>query len=109
MNNLGSLYKQQGKYTEAEELYIKALAARRRQLGDDHPDTLISIYNLADLYQQQGKHARPTWMPDHGVTQVGAAALGPVGYTESTSRVPQSRKYRVGPAAEHRATRRASF
>jgi hypothetical protein len=90
-------------------LYTEELAGMRKNHGDDHPDTLTSMNNLVRLYKQQGKHARPTWMPDHGVTQVGAAALGPVGYTESTSRVPQSRKYRVGPAAEHRATRRASF
>jgi tetratricopeptide (TPR) repeat protein len=48
---------QQGKYTEAEELYIKVLAARRRQLGDDHPDTLNSINNLGGLHTQQGKYA----------------------------------------------------
>ena len=40
------LYMRQGKCTEAEELDIKELAAKRRQLGGDHPDTLNSMNNL---------------------------------------------------------------
>ncbi len=57
MSNLGTLYKQQGKYAEAEVLYTEGLAAKRRQLGDDHPDTLTSMRNLGGLYQDQGKYA----------------------------------------------------
>ncbi len=33
------------------------LAARRRQLGDDHPDTLSSMNNFVSLCQDQGKYA----------------------------------------------------
>ncbi len=36
---------------------MKALAAQRRQLGDDHPDTLISMNSLGSLYKAQGKYA----------------------------------------------------
>ena len=32
------------------------LEIRRRELGDEHPDTLISINNLAALYKEQGKY-----------------------------------------------------
>ena len=28
---------------------------RRETLGDRHPDTLVSIYNMASLLQDQGK------------------------------------------------------
>ena len=33
------------------------MSARRRTLGDEHPDTLSSIYKLACLLQAQGKQA----------------------------------------------------
>ena len=36
-------------------LYEEALQAQRETLGDRHPDTLGSIYNLADLLEDQGK------------------------------------------------------
>ena len=56
INNLGRLYKQQGKYPKAEELLTEALAGRRRQLGDDHPNTLHSMNNLGGLFTQQRKY-----------------------------------------------------
>ena len=40
---------------QAEELQRKALAGRETQLGADHPETLVSIGNLAAVLQQQGK------------------------------------------------------
>ena len=47
---------QQGKYAEAVPLIQQALAIRRRILGDDHPDTAISLNNLALLYSAQGRY-----------------------------------------------------
>ena len=47
----------QGQYARAEELYREALATRQRTLGDDHPDTLRSMSNIAVVLQQQHKHA----------------------------------------------------
>jgi len=41
MNNLAVLYQSQGKYDEAEPLYVECLRIRREVLGDNHPDTLI--------------------------------------------------------------------
>ena len=49
------LYQRQGRYSEAEPLYRRALEARERVLGTEHPDTLISVNNLAALYQAQGR------------------------------------------------------
>jgi hypothetical protein len=39
----------------ARQLEEQALAARRRVPGDDHPDTLRSINNLAELKHQLEK------------------------------------------------------
>ena len=40
---------------EAEPLYRRDLAGCEAQLGRDHPDTLISVNNLAELLRSQGK------------------------------------------------------
>jgi hypothetical protein len=46
---------EQGRYGEAEPLYLRTLPARERLLGSEHPDTLISLNNLAHLYETQGR------------------------------------------------------
>ncbi|MGO9922371.1 MAG: tetratricopeptide repeat protein, partial [Isosphaeraceae bacterium] len=44
----------QGKYAQAQPLYEKALAIRRRLLGDDHRDTAQCYHDLAsDLHAQE--------------------------------------------------------
>ena len=42
---------------QAEGLYRRALAGWEDQLGLLHPDTLISVYNLADLLEAKGSFA----------------------------------------------------
>ena len=37
MNNLASVYFEQGKYAQAEALYSEALEIQRRVLGPEHP------------------------------------------------------------------------
>jgi tetratricopeptide (TPR) repeat protein len=56
LNALAGLYEGQGKYVEAESLYVKCLEARRAALGENHPHTLTSMNGLAWLYQSQGKY-----------------------------------------------------
>ena len=56
INAKASLYRSQGKYDEAEPLYVDCLEKRRSVLGDRHPDTLTSINDLAGLYKSQGKY-----------------------------------------------------
>ena len=46
----------QGKYCEAENLYVQSLSIREKKLGKDHPDIAESLQNLAELYQMQGKY-----------------------------------------------------
>ena len=53
LNNLAGLYKNQGRYTEAEPLYIEAVAIAEETLGVDHPHTVILRDNLAMLRNAQ--------------------------------------------------------
>jgi Flp pilus assembly protein TadD len=62
VNNLAGLYELQGKYDQAEPLFVNCLAVRRRVLGDEHPDTLSSINDLAFLYKSQGKYEQAEQM-----------------------------------------------
>ncbi len=52
---LADRYLDLGLYDAAQPLQARALATRRRQLGDEHPDTLTSINNTGVLLQRQGK------------------------------------------------------
>ena len=51
---MGTLLKEMGQLVEARPFHEEALKARRETLGDRHPDTLISISNLADLLRAAG-------------------------------------------------------
>ncbi len=57
LNNLAVLYCSQGKYTEAEPLYQRALAIRVQVQFFYHPGTTRSLNNLAGLYESQEKYA----------------------------------------------------
>jgi tetratricopeptide (TPR) repeat protein len=50
----GSLFND-GRYKEAEELQVQVMQATKRVLGDEHPDTLLSMGNLASTYRNQGR------------------------------------------------------
>jgi tetratricopeptide (TPR) repeat protein len=49
------VYQAQGKYAEAEELYIQALNIREKELGTDDPKVAAVCRNIANLYKQIGK------------------------------------------------------
>jgi len=57
LNNLAYLYDSQGKYSEAEPLYLDALEMTKRLFTGDHPDVATSLNNLAYLYKNQGKYS----------------------------------------------------
>jgi hypothetical protein len=43
MNDLASAYWDQGRLKEAESLRVRVLETRQRVLGEEHPETLVSI------------------------------------------------------------------
>jgi CHAT domain-containing protein/tetratricopeptide (TPR) repeat protein len=56
INNLGYLYRAQGKFSKAEPLYVEAVTIMRRPFtGRDYHRLATSIDNLASLYRDQGK------------------------------------------------------
>jgi hypothetical protein len=50
------VYRDQGKYGEAEEFFKRALVIREQALGTSHPDVASTLTNLALLYWMQGKY-----------------------------------------------------
>ena len=47
---MAGLYWSQGRYEEAESLYLQSLVRSRRLLGEEHPDVATSLNNLGALY-----------------------------------------------------------
>ncbi|KAL5325418.1 hypothetical protein ACEPPN_006543 [Leptodophora sp. 'Broadleaf-Isolate-01'] len=54
-HNLGSLYANQGKLVEAEQMYQRALTGCEKAWGPEHTLTLSTVNNLGNLYASQGK------------------------------------------------------
>src|SRR3989442_11214098 len=52
-NNLGELYRVQGKYSQAESLYQTALAILEKAQGPEDPDVATTLNNLGLLYRAQ--------------------------------------------------------
>jgi len=54
LNNLAALYNSQGRYPEAEPLYLQALAIAEQALGENHPNTIIFRENYAICLRRGG-------------------------------------------------------
>ena len=54
ISRLALYFNHLGAYDRAEPLFEESLAAKRRTLGDEHPETLISINNLGSLREAKG-------------------------------------------------------
>ncbi|KAK4194106.1 hypothetical protein QBC40DRAFT_188947, partial [Triangularia verruculosa] len=52
-----SLFWNQGRWEEAEKLFVQVMETRKTKLGADHPDTLTSMANLAFTWKSQGQHS----------------------------------------------------
>jgi tetratricopeptide (TPR) repeat protein len=57
VNNLGSLYKNQGKMAEAEAMFLRAPQGKEKAWGPEHTSTLNTVNNLGMLYADQGNMA----------------------------------------------------
>lgn len=64
LNNLAAVYFYQGRYQEAEPLYVQALDLLKDLLPEQHPNIAQSLNNLARLYQSQSryKEAEPLYV-----------------------------------------------
>ena len=56
LNNLALLCQNQGKYSEVEKYYQRALAIYETKLGQDDPNVAKTKNNLASAYLKQGKY-----------------------------------------------------
>ena len=59
---LGTLYHDQGKLAEAEQMFQRALQGYEKALGTEHTSTLDTVHNLGNLYRDQGKLAEAEQM-----------------------------------------------
>jgi tetratricopeptide (TPR) repeat protein len=57
LGRLAKLYYDQGRYSDAEPLFVRALSIREHQLGANHPNTAASLNNLANLYESIGRYS----------------------------------------------------
>ena len=61
LNGLADLYREQGKYEQAEPLYQRALGIIQKQSQEsDHPNMAFPLNGLADLYREQKRFLRPS-------------------------------------------------
>jgi hypothetical protein len=52
---LGTIYSYEGWWADAERFRLQVMETRKTKLGEDHPDTLTSIANLASTFSNQGR------------------------------------------------------
>ena len=62
LNNLAGLYRTQGRYTEAEPLYKRALGIVEKALGPEHPHVAQGLENYAALLRDTGRDDLATMM-----------------------------------------------
>ena len=62
LNNLALLYKDQGRYAEAEPLYKRALAIWEKALGPEHPHVATILENYAALLRKTERTTEATKM-----------------------------------------------
>ena len=76
LNELGLVYKAQGRYADAEPLYERSLAILEKALGPEHLNVAASLNNLAGLYSTQGRYADAKPLYERSLA-IWETALGP--------------------------------
>lgn len=56
VKRLASFYRRKGLLSDAEKLYRVALLMQRRDLGNEHIDVAVTMYQLAETYSDQDKY-----------------------------------------------------
>ena len=56
MGKLGEIYWDEGRFPQAEALYVRALDIGRRVRGEEHPETLNILNGLGRVYRAEGKY-----------------------------------------------------
>jgi len=69
LNNLASLYYSQGRYSEAELLYLRTLAIFMNVLGENHLHTQTVWSNFWYLVQQAVEARQAGELSDHPATR----------------------------------------
>ena len=79
LNDLAILCQSQGRYSEAEPLFIQALAIVEAARGADHPETGAQLNNLAGLYLNQSRYgeAEPLYRRSLAIAEVARGAEHP--------------------------------
>jgi hypothetical protein len=60
IDHLAGLYHSQGRYSEAEAIYLQSLNIMEQQLGAEHPNVATILNNLSALYDVQGHYNEAT-------------------------------------------------
>jgi hypothetical protein len=55
MNGLACVYREVGRYEEAVELFQETLNVRTRVFGEEHPDTLQTLFGMATCLHEKGQ------------------------------------------------------
>lgn len=108
LQNLGYLFRQQGRYQEAERHYQQALPIFEQALGPDHPDMATLLTNLGRLYHlmQQDGLAEPLLLrgvairervlgPEHADTRTSLNALAELFKGTSETDVEMKHPYAI--------------
>jgi tetratricopeptide (TPR) repeat protein len=85
---------QRAQYSEAEPLLKGSLAIREKALGPKHPDTALSLNNLAQLYHAQGKYDQAVPLNQRALA-ICEEALGPEHQNTATTLNNLAELYRV--------------
>ncbi|MBX3123803.1 MAG: tetratricopeptide repeat protein, partial [Nitrospira sp.] len=75
-NQLGLLYHDQGRLSEAEALYLRALGTWEAQLGPEHEDVAAALNNLAEIAHAKGEWAAAEPLYER-VLKIERQTLGP--------------------------------
>jgi hypothetical protein len=76
MNNPASTYSNQGRWKDAEELFVQVMETFKRVLRHEHPDTLTRMASLAFTFKGQGFVSKAMALIEQ-CSELYAVVLGP--------------------------------